>query len=212
MRKIALLAVVAFAAACGGSSSTPGTGYLRVANLSPDASNLAIDFCVRASGTTTWSNPVMAAAGYNTGVVYGGTGSTAGALQMTKYFPYDAGSYDVAVYAKGLAGAGCANPVATLTNVSLADAGYRTIALVGINATPPAVQRKLVAFTDTVSPAAGKAAVRVVNAGILALPGADPAALPAFDLGITTASTGYVKVFGNVAYPGIAATGVDAGG
>jgi hypothetical protein len=216
MRKIALLAVVAFAAACG-SSSSPGTGYIRVANLAPTAPGApatAMDFCVRVSGTTTWSAPVMLGAGAAGGLIYGGTGAVAGLLHMSKYFPYEAGTYDVAIFNKTLLGASCANPQKTISNVTLADGGYKLIALVGIpaGAGTTATAENLVAFTDEATAAAGKAAVRVMNMGILALPGSTPDVLPAFDLGITTASTGYVKVFGNVSYPTFAATGGDANG
>jgi hypothetical protein len=211
MRKIALLAVVAFAAACGSSSSTPGTGYLRVANLAPDVPT--IDFCVRISGTTTWSAPVMAGVSATAGIVYGGAGAQAGLLQMSKYFPYEAGTYDVAVFNKALLGASCANPQKTLSNLSLGDGTYKLVALVGIPAGTgtAATAEKLVAFTDMAAAPAGKAAVRVVNAGILAIPSTTPDVLPAFDLGITV-STVYTKIFGNVAYPTFAATGVDANG
>jgi hypothetical protein len=203
MRKIALLAVVAFAAACG-SSSSPGTGYLRVANLASDVP--AIDFCVRATGTTTYGAPVMANAGAAAGLVYGGTGAVAGLLHVSKYFTYDAGTYDVAVFDKTVSGASCANPLKTISGVTLADGAYKLVALVGYaNTTVAAAQQKLVAYTDQATVAAGKVAIRVVNAGILALPGAAPDVLPAFDLGISTASTGYVPLFSNVAYPGFAA-------
>jgi hypothetical protein len=158
----------------------------------------------------------MAGVSATNGIVFGGAGAQAGLLQMSKYFAYDAGTYDVAVFNKALLGASCANPHKTLSSVALGDGVYKLVALIGIPAgvgTTPTAE-KLVAFTDEPTAAAGKAAVRVVNAGILSIPGSTPDVLPAFDLGITTASTGYVKIFGNVAYPGFAAAvaPVDANG
>ncbi len=206
MRKIAILSLAVFAAACGSSSDpAPANGYLRVGNLASDVA--AIDFCVKATGTTSYGTAVMSGAGATSGLVYGGTGLNA----ISRYFTYAAGSYDIAVFDKGLTGSSCTNPLASLTGVSLAGGAYKLVALVGVTGGTTATNHKLVALTDEVSPTPTTALVRVVNAGQLNM-GAGIDVLPAFDLGITASGT-YTKIFGNVAYPGVATVGtVDANG
>jgi len=199
MRRIALLSTVAFLAACGGSSSTP-QAFLRVGNLSPDLGPL--DFCVRLNGTTTWSDPVMLTAGATSGLVYDGGALVTGALQVSRYFQYAAGTYDVAVFQK--TGGSCASPTATLTGVSLGSGVHKLVAAVG-HAASTTAPHALVSFTDETTVTTGNVAIRFANTGILALPAAAPAPLPAIDVGVTTASTGYQVIFSNVAYPATAA-------
>jgi hypothetical protein len=212
MRKVALLTVLALFTACGSTSPTP-TGYLRVANLSPNAGPL--DFCVRNTGTTTWGSPVMAGTAGTAGLVFDdGTATGAyGAFMVSIYFPYAAGNYDVAVYQKALLGASCTNPLLTATNVALGDGAYKLIAAVGYvgSATaPPALST----FTDETTVTAGNVAIRFANTGLMAVLGGQPAPNPSINVGVTTASTGYVQIFTNVAYPGKAPASatVDANG
>jgi hypothetical protein len=209
MRKVALLTVLALFTACGSSSSSTPTGYLRVANLSPNAGPL--DFCVRATGTTTWGSPVMAGAAGTAGLVYVGASGPDGAFMVSIYFPYAAGNYDVAVYQKALLGASCTNPLLTATNVALGDGAYKLIAAVGYvgsTTAPPALST----FTDETTVAAGNVAIRFANTGLVPVLGGAPAPLPAIDVGVTT--TTYTPIFVNVAYPGKApaTTTVDANG
>jgi hypothetical protein len=201
MRKIALLAVIAFAAACGDSSTTdPGTGYLRVGNLSPDLG--PFDFCVAPTGTTTYTGPVMAAAGANGGLVFGGSGQAS----VSKYFAYTAGTYDVKLVAIG--GSCSSTALLTRTGLSLGDGAYKLLAAVGFTGSTTA-PHALTTFTDETTVAAGSVAIRFANVGIL--PGATFGPLPAIDVGVTIANV-YSKIFTNVAYPGVAASGVDANG
>jgi hypothetical protein len=177
----------------------PALGNVRVANLSPNVGTL--DFCVRATGTTSWGAPVMAGAGGTAGLVFDGGTGVDGAYQVSRYFPYDAGNYDVAVYQKALLGASCSNPLLSATNISLGAGAHKLVAVVGYvgsSTAPPA----FASFTDETTVTAGNVAIRFVNAGLLSVPGGQPGPLPAMDVGITTASTGYVLLFSNIAYPG----------
>jgi hypothetical protein len=206
MRKIALLAVVAFAAACGGSSSTPGTGYLRVANLSPDLGD--IDFCIAPAGTTTFTGPVLAnTTGGTAGLKFPGDGSMA----VSKYFSYEEGSYDVRIISKG-AGATCATPLLTASSVSLGNGVYKLVAAVGNTGFAGAAHATAV-FTDETTAASNRVNIRFVNAGLLALPGPTYSAMPALNIGFTVGGT-YSGIFTNVGYPGIGAAvaPVDANG
>ena len=207
MRKIALVVAVTFLAACGGSSSsTPaGTGYLRVANLSPDLG--ALDFCVAASGTTTFTGPVMAAAGAASGLVAAADGSKA----VSKYFAYTAGTYDVRVIAS-VSGATYSTPLLTATGVSLGDGVYKLVAAVGATGVTGA-PHALVSFTDEATVASNRVAIRFVNAGLLQIPPSAPSPLPGLNIGFTI-GTVYTGVFTNVAYPGKGPAGglVDANG
>lgn len=217
MRRIALLTAVAVLAACGDSSSS-GTGYLRVANLSPDLG--ALDFCVRPTGGT-YGSPVMASVPTPTG----GSGSlgaaglvaadatTEGGLAVSRYFSYTEGTYDVAIYQKDLLGASCANPLLTASSVSLGAGVYKLVAAVGKTGAAGA-GHALVTFTDEKTVSSSNVLIRFVNAGIATLDGSAFFALPAIDVGVTTASAGYQAIFTNVLYPGKAATvaPVDANG
>jgi hypothetical protein len=205
MRKIALLAVVALAAACGGSSSTPGTGYLRVANLSPDLGD--IDFCIAPAGTTTFTGPVMAnTTGGTAGLKFGGDGS----LAISKYFSYEEGNYDVRIISKGAAT--CGTPLVTASNVALGNGVYKLVAAVGATGFTGAGHATAV-FTDETTAASNRVNIRFVNTGLLALPGGTQTAMPALNIGFTVGGT-YNGIFTNVAYPGTGAAvaPVDANG
>jgi len=207
MRRIALLSTVALLAACGDSSTPAGTGYLRVANLSPDLG--ALDFCVAPTGTTTFTGPAMAGAGPGgaAGLVFGLDGSRA----ISKYFSYTAGTYDVRVVAS-TTGANCSTPLLTLTGVSLDGGVYKLVAAVGATGVTGAAHA-LVSFTDETTVASNRVAIRFVNAGLLAIPGSAPSPLPPLNIGFTVGTT-YNGVFTNVAYPGKGAVvpPVDANG
>jgi hypothetical protein len=211
MRRIALLTAVAVLAACGSSSST-GTGYLRVANLSADLG--PIDFCVRPTGGT-YGSPVMAGIASSLGAAGLVAANTVdeGSFAVSRYFSYTEGTYDVAIYQKDLVGASCANPLLTASSVSLGAGAYKLVAAVGMTGATGAGHAAVV-FTDEKTVSSSNVLIRFVNAGILALPGAAPVPLPAIDVGVTTASTGYQAIFTNVAYPGKAAQAglVDANG
>jgi hypothetical protein len=211
MRRIAILSMVTFLAACGSSSSSStGTTYLRVANLAPDVA--AIDFCVGPTGGTL-SAPVMANAGATDGLAFGANFPAPLSLSkmVSKYFAYDAGSYTIAVYDKNLSGSSCANPLVQLTNQNLAADGHYLVALVG--QTAASAPHALQLFTDASAAVADKVVIRFANAGFLQLSGATTP-LPAFDIGYQLAGGAYTKIFDNIAYPGVAAASasVDANG
>jgi hypothetical protein len=204
MRKIALLAVVAFAAACGSSSSP--TGYLRVANLSPDVAGM--DFCITPAGGTI-SAPVMANSGSATGLLYdvGTAGARAGLKQMSKYFGYAPGTYTVTMMSTALGGSCAAGAALASGSVTLTDGGYKTVALVGSAgaAATGAVPFTVTSFTDEVSVASTSVAIRFANQTLT------PTGLsvPAFVAGISwniglTIPGGYTPLFTNIAYPGTA--------
>jgi hypothetical protein len=153
----------------------------------------------------------MAGTGGTAGLVFDGGTGVDGAYQVSRYFPYDAGNYDVAIYQKALLGASCSNPLLTATNISLGAGVQKLLAVVGYVgsiAAPPA----LVTFTDETTVTAGNVAIRFVQAGFLSVP--QPGPFPPIDVGITTASTGYLLIFSNIAYPGKApaSTFVDVNG
>jgi hypothetical protein len=200
MRKVALLTVLALFTACGSSTSDPGTGYLRVANLAPDLPS--VDFCIRPTGTATWTSGVMNTAGATAGLVYDGGTGVEGIFQVSRYFSYTAGSYDVAVFQIGLPGSTCSTPMASVTGLSLASGVSKMVAIVGTGGTG-AVQHTLAQFTDETTVATGNVAIRFANTGLIQIPGGFMA-VPPIDVGVTTASTGYVPIFVNIAYPGVA--------
>jgi hypothetical protein len=200
MRKVALLTVLALFTACGSSTSDPGTGFLRVANLAPDLP--AVDFCIRTTGTTAWTSGVMNTAGATAGLVYDGGVGVEGIFQVSRYFSYAAGTYDVAVFQIGLPGSACATPMASLTGLVLGNGVSKMVAIVGTGGTG-AVQHTLAQFTDETTVATGNVAIRFANTGLIQIPGGFMA-VPPIDVGVTTASTGYVPIFVNIAYPGVA--------
>ena len=202
MRKIALLAVVAFAAACGSSSSTDaGTGFLRVANFASDIP--AADFCIKATGTSTWTAGVLQAAGGTSGLVYDGGITVLGTKQVSRYFAYTAGSYDIAVYRLNLPGSTCATPMASLTGVSLGSGVSKLVTIVGIgNTAGLPTSHQLVALTDETSVGAGNVAIRFANMGVASIPGGYTV-VPPIDLGVVIPG-GNPAIFVNTAYPGVA--------
>ncbi len=213
MRKIALIAVVAFAAACGSSSSTP-MGYIRVANLAPDVAG--IDFCVATTGGT-YSAPVMANAGSAAGLKYDvGAAAYPGLKQMSKYFGYGPGTYDIKIMSTA-SGGSCANPLATLTGVTLADGGYKTIGFVGAQSTggADAAPFAAVAFTDEVSVSSSAVAIRFTNDTLTPTGQADPMFFKgiSWNVGLSRAG-GSTALFTEIAYPRTARSGalVDANG
>jgi hypothetical protein len=215
MRKVALLTVLALFTACGSSSSPTPTGYIRVANLAPGVA--AIDFCIAPTGGA-YSTGVMAAAGSTEGIIYDVPASTpvAGLKQMSKYFPYAAGTYSIKIKSNAPGGS-CDNAVATVASVTLTDGGYKTIALQGITDAAGLTPLTANVFTDEVSVVTTSVALRFVNGSLLfSPPGATGIYTPgaALDIGYMAGTT-YVKLFGNLAYPGTAAAipgGVDANG
>ena len=212
MRKLAILSLALFAAACG-SSSDPATpvGYIRVANLAPDAP--AVDFCIAPAGGVD-SLPVMAAKNATSGLVYDipASSPTAGTKQMSGYFAYAAGTYTIKIFLKAPGGS-CADPLVTATNVVVPAGGYKTIALQGYVSPAGLTPHIASVFTDEVSVATTSVALRFVNGGLLKN-GSTVIATPAIDIGFVAGDV-YTRLFANLAYPGVAtavAGGVDANG
>lgn len=211
---LAAILVAVTTAACGSSSGSTPTGYIRVANLAPDTAS--IDFCVGTVGGTL-SAPVMAGAGSPEGIIYDAPASstTAGLKQMSKYFGYAPGTYTVAIKSNA-AGGSCASPLASAT-VTVTDGGYGTVTFNGKNGAANAAHSAN-AFVDEVSVGMTSVALRFVNAGLLyndlIPPGPFYTAAPPVDIGYLSGTT-YTKLFSAVTYPGKAAAvagGVDANG
>lgn len=216
-------------AAAGDAEAGIATAFVRVANLSPDVA--AIDICVRprsivadagaeaatdsaadsasdandgssaeasadasdGSGPAGFAGPLLKAAGIPTGLAYS---------QVTAYLPIAPGAYDVRVVAPN---GDCATPIpGTLDSLGVVTAtstSYSTLAAIGLTTpqTVPAFQVK--AYADEHTVAAGQAKLRVINAS----PGT-----PNIDIGLGTGE-GFVLLIGNVAYPGVGASTLDAG-
>lgn len=189
MRKIALLAVVAFAAACGSSSSAPAPGNIRLAHLAFGAP--AVDFCWAPQGTTAFTGPAMKGASDVAGVLY---------AEASKYFSLDAGTYTVRLVPFAANSCAVAVPGVADIQVVVASGGYYTVAAATL--LPSGIQLK--AFTDDATPDATKVIIRFVNA----VPGS-----PAVDIG-TGAPTAFFPIFSNLTYLGLATQGgvVDANG
>jgi len=211
MRRIALLTAVAVLAACGGSS-TPGNGYVRFANLSPDlvAAGSGIDFCVVPTGASfTGAVGVMSRIGAtaSAGLVFGGDGSKSVSIYLAKA----EGTYDVNAIAVG---SSCTTPLATATGVTLSAGQYRTVAAIGLTTITGAASagaKSVRAYTDTVTVTATKVAARFVNVGFLPA-GGGVIPFPTFNLLQQVGST-YPPILSNVAYPGPGTgTLVDANG
>ena len=154
MRKIALIAVVAFAAACGSSSTTPA-GSLRVGNVSIGlaAVPLAVDFCYAPSATpTVFAGPVMKGVSSTQGLPYG---------YISRYFSLAPDTYKIRVVP--FAANSCATAAAGVAdiNVLVADGVAYTVLVAGIPTSTPALQLK--AFTDINSPDASKVIIRFTN-------------------------------------------------
>jgi hypothetical protein len=195
MRKIALLAVVAFAAACGSSSSTPA-GSLRVGNVSIGlaGASVAVDFCYAPSATpTVFSGPVMKGVSSTLGLPYS---------YVSRYFSLPADTYKIRVVP--FAANSCATAAAGVAdiNVVVADGVAYTVLAAGIPASTPALQLK--AFTDINSPDAAKVIIRFMN--VLT-------DQTAFDIGTGTADA-FNKIFDNLVWLGLptATPPVDARG
>jgi hypothetical protein len=189
MRKIALLALVALATACGDSSSPPAPGYIRLAHLAIGAPN--VDFCWAPQGSTTYTGPAMKGAGDAVGVGY---------AAASKYFSLDAGTYTVRLVLFAASSCATAVPGVADIQVVVAAGGYYTVAA----ATLPPAGVQLKAFTDDATPDPAKVIIRFVNA----VPGS-----PAVDIG-TGAPTAFSPIFSNLVYLGIATqtSVVDANG
>ena len=187
MRRIALLSTVALLAACGDSSTSPGTGYIRLAHLSIGAP--AVDFCWAPQGSTTFTGPAMRTpvvpAVSPTGLTY---------AQASRYFALDAGAYTVRLVP--FAATNCATPVPGFTDivVTVGSAGYYTVAAAGILGQSAPANPQLKSFTDVFTPDPTKVIIRFVNA----LPGS-----PALDLGTGTPAT-FAPIFRNLAYLALA--------
>jgi len=216
MRRIALLSTVALLAACGDSSTSPGTGSLRVANLSPDlvSAGAGIDFCiVPTGGSFAGKTGVVASFGLTgaQGLIFGGTSD--GSAAVSKYFPYSAGTYDVRVIGVGLSGSTCETPLLSLNGVVINGDTKVTVGAIGhLPLTGPSTGgHALRAWTDTATVAAGKVAARFINTGFLSL-GTALVVLPAYDIVSATAGGNNV-LLANIAYPGPGTgTSVDANG
>jgi len=217
MRRIALLSAVAFLAACGGSSSSSsGTGNIRVANLSPDlvSAGAGIDFCiVPTGGSFAGKTGVVASFGPTgaPGLIFGGTSD--GSRAVSKYFPYSAGTYDVRVIGVGLSGATCETPLLSLNGVVINGDTKVTVGAIGhLPLTGAATGgHALRAWTDTATVAAGKVAARFINTGFLSL-GTPLVVLPVYDI-IQALAGGNNVLLSNIAYPGPGTgTQVDANG
>jgi len=178
-------------AGCGGSSSSsPGTIYVRVAHLSPNAP--AVDFCVK-NGTGSFTGPVLKGLGITTGLPYS---------SVTEYLSLTAGTYAARLVAPDAAD--CTTSLAGLPDYdlpALGDGTYATVAAVGLVGGTPAFTVK--PFIDEHASAAGKAALRFIHAS----PGT-----PAVDVGLESGAT-FTPVFSAVTYPSITTGGgVDANG
>jgi hypothetical protein len=152
----------------------PGTpvARVRVAHLSPDTP--AVDVCVYPSGGSA-TTPALGGAG----LAY---------PLATAYLELMPGSYDIGVIA---AGANCASPITTLTNVAVeADKAY-TIAAVGMSM-PDIGDAPLTfeTYVDTLTTTAGKTTLRFVHAA---------SGVPAVDVG-TGSSAMFSAVWTNTAF------------
>ena len=110
--------------------ATGPTAQLRIANWSPDAPAAGYDVCVAAHGTSSWRGPLLAQTIGDAGVL-GDSGMPS--IQFPGVTNYvigvPPGTYDVAVVD---AGAGCAAPAATATDLpALVVSGWYTMAIMG---------------------------------------------------------------------------------
>lgn len=181
-RTIMALGLAVYALGC---SAAPDTGssdaQLRVAHLSPDAP--AVDFCVAAHGTKTFTGPVLATSGAAAGLSY---------ANVTKYIPLPAGQYDVRLVAPG--SSSCSTPLgglADFTNLPALPAGANvTVAAEGLVAIGSNPSFTLQAYVDDASVDAGKAKLRFIHAS----PGT-----PAVDVG-TGGGALFQALFKDVSY------------
>jgi hypothetical protein len=164
-------------------------------HLSPDAP--AVDFCLAAHGTTTFTGPVLKGAGDTAGITY---------PSATKYLSVPAGQYDVRIVAPNAAD--CSTSLASLPDYTslpaLAAGGSFTIAAEGLVASGASNPFGLAAYVDDATVTSGQAALRFVHAS----PGT-----PAVDVGTLSGST-FSAVFSDVAFGAVAPSGggIDANG
>jgi hypothetical protein len=170
-------------AACGDDDSpppTPGTAYVRVAHLSPDAP--PVDFCVAPHGTTAFEGPVMQLLDVADGLAYQG---------VTTYLEIDEGRYDVRLVAADATS--CATGLLDVTDLpTLTDGLYATIAAIG-ELEGDAAPFEVTAFVDESAVMTGKAKLRFVHAS----PGT-----PSVDVGLGSGET-FAPVFDDIAFGGI---------
>jgi hypothetical protein len=154
---------------------------VRVAHLSPGAP--AVDFCVRNAGAASFTGPVLRSLGVNAGLAY---------AQVTRALTLDPGAYTVRLVAPG--SANCNTALAGLADVTLpalAGGARATVAAVGVLGTTGETAFRVQPYLEeSASPSQLK--VRFVHAS----PGT-----PNVDVGIPIGGTGFIPVFGNVAFP-----------
>ncbi len=180
-----------------GSAATDAAAaaLVRVAHLSPDAP--AVDFCIAAHGTTSFSGPVLKGASLTAGLSY---------PSVTQYLPVPAGQYDVRLVAPNAAD--CHTSLAGLADFkslpALPAGASVTIAAEGDVAADAGVPFGLTAYVDDTTAPAGKASLRFVHAS----PGTPPV-----DVG-TGAGATFTAVFSDVAFGAVAAAAgpIDANG
>ncbi|MGA7118736.1 MAG: DUF4397 domain-containing protein [Polyangiaceae bacterium] len=179
-------------------SAAPDAGssaLVRVAHLSPDAP--AVDFCIAAHGTTSFSGPVLKGASLTAGISY---------PSVTEYLPVPPGQYDVRLVAPNAAD--CSTSLAGLPDFKSLPAlpanASVTIAAEGQVSADAGVPFGLTAYVDDATAPAGKASLRFVHAS----PGTPPV-----DVG-TSAGATFSAVFSDVAFGAVAAAAgpIDANG
>jgi len=179
-------------AACGSSSSSPGTIHVRVAHLSPNAP--AVDFCLEKSGGS-FTGPVLKGLSLTSGLAYS---------EVTKYLTLDAGQYTVRLVAPDAMD--CSASLASLPDYplpNLSDGTYATVAAVGVVGATDATAFTVKPYVDESTVASEKAALRFVHAS----PGTPPV-----DVGILAGST-FTALFKDVAFPDFATnSGIDSNG
>ena len=191
-RKSVFAFVFLVLAACGSSSSNPGTIHIRVAHLSPNAP--AVDFCVAKQGEG-FVGPILKGLSVTGGLAYS---------EVTKYLELDAGQYTARLVAPDAKD--CSASLASLPDYSLpnlSDGTYATVAAVGVIGATDATAFTVKPFVDESTVPSGKVALRFVHAS----PGT-----PAVDLGILSDST-FTGLFKDVAFPDFATnSGIDSNG
>lgn len=142
----------------------PATTNARFVYALPPGSPSAVDFCVRATGGSTFTGPLVRAA-------RGGMGNGLDLLQVTRYFAVPTGSIDVIAVA-GTA-TDCTTPVLPpMAGLSVGAAnGYRTVVVSGIplpgpdgGAQPFPFEGRVIQDIAPSSVAAGRTALRAFHA------------------------------------------------
>lgn len=178
----------------GPPAETPGTAFLRVAHLSPDAP--AVDLCVAPHGSGAFTGPVLESLGAAAGLAYG---------EVTAYVELDAGRYDVRIVAPDATA--CGTSLAGLPDVTdlpaLGDGTYATAAAIGLLTGTGDQAFRVTPYVDTPAVDAGKVALRFVHAA---------PTTPEVDVGLGTGDA-FTPVFTGVAFGAFASgTGLDANG